>query len=61
MASMNKDKKSGRILFVGQNGDRRQICPGNVHKHTAEQIGRHCDALGVTKVSSGIIPKQTAL
>ena len=61
MASVNKDNKGWRVRFVDHNGDRKQIRPGKVNKATAEQIGRHCDAMVAAKGSSGILHRQTAL
>jgi len=62
MASVNKDKKGWRILIVDHNGDRRQIRPGKVNKSTAEQIGRHVDALVGYRVGGSVsMPRQTAL
>ena len=61
MASVNKDSKGWRVLFVDPNGDRKQIRPGKgTNKATAEQIGRHVDALVACVASQGIVPLQTA-
>ncbi len=59
MASVNKDKKGWRVLFVDQNGVRRQIRPGKVNKTTARQIGMHIDRIVATIASQGTLPLQT--
>ncbi len=63
MASVNKDSKGWRILFVDRNGDRRQIRPGKgTNKTTTEQIGRHIDALAAYRAAGSVsMPRQTAL
>jgi len=62
MASVNKDSKGWRIMFVDPNGDRRQIRPGKgTNKATAQKISRHMEELIACKVSQGILSRQTAL
>jgi len=63
MASVNEDSKGWRVLFVDQNGARKQIRPGKgTNKATAQQISRHVDALvGYRAGGSVSMPRQTSL
>ncbi len=62
MASINKDSKGWRVLFVDPNGDRKQIRPGRgTNKATAEQIGRYVDVLVAHVCSKGILDRQAAI
>lgn len=61
MASVNKDSKGWRILFVDLNGVRKQIRPGrDTNKATAEFIGRQIDHLVVWVASKGVLNRPTA-
>lgn len=61
MASVNKDSKGWRVLFVDPNGQRKQIRPGKgTNKGTAELIGRHIDHLINWVASKGILNRSTA-
>ena len=62
MASVTKDAKGWRILFVDKNGDRRTIRPGKgTNKATAHKVGRYIDSLVATVASNGTMDRQTAL
>ena len=63
MASVNKDAKGWRIMYLDHHGARRQMRPGKkTNKATAGQISRHIEALvGYRAVGSVSIPRQTAL
>ena len=62
MASVNKDSKGWRVLFVDQDGKRRQIRPGrNATKAATEQMGRHIDVLVSARASASPVARQTAL
>jgi integrase len=61
MASVNRDSKGWRILFVDPNGQRKQIRPGKgTNRATAELIGRHIEQLVNWVASKGILSRQTA-
>ncbi|MEO2015274.1 MAG: phage integrase SAM-like domain-containing protein, partial [Fuerstiella sp.] len=62
MASVNKDSKGWRVLFVDPNGDRKTLRPGKgTNKATAEQIGRYVDVLVAHVCSKGILDRQAAI
>ncbi|MEO2019228.1 MAG: phage integrase SAM-like domain-containing protein, partial [Fuerstiella sp.] len=62
MASVNKDSKGWRILFVDKNGDRKTLRPGKgTNKATAEQTGRYIDLLVAHGCSQGILDRQAAI
>ena len=63
MASVNKDAKGWRIMYLDHHGDRRQMRPGKkTNKATAEQISRHVEALvGYRAGGSVSMPRQTAM
>ncbi len=62
MASVNKDSKGWRVLFVDPNGDRKQLRPGKgTNKATAQQVGRHVDELVAYVSSKGTLARQTAM
>jgi integrase len=62
MASVNKDSKGWRVLFVDPNGKRKQIRPGKgTNKATAEQIGVHVDHLVTFATSRGTLNRQTSV
>ena len=61
MASVLKDGRGWRIRFYNSNGDRKQIRISGITKVTAEQIGRHVDALNASRTYGGTIDRQTAV
>ena len=61
MASINKDSKGWRILFVSHDGVRRTFRPGKVDKRQAEAIGRHIDGLIASTASGQPHSRQTSL
>lgn len=63
MASVNKDAKGWRVLFVDTNGTRKTIRLAGIpkmNKVRAEEIGRYVDDLNGAKCSKGPIERQTA-
>ena len=62
MASVTKDAKGWRILFVDKHGDRRTIRPGKkTNKATATKLGNYIDSLNAVASSGGTLDRQTAL
>lgn len=63
MASVNKDAKGWRILFVDSHGTRKTIRLAGIPKMNqarAEKIGRFVDDLNGAKCSNGSMERQTA-
>lgn len=50
MASVNKDAKGWRILYVHPNGSRKTLRLSGLNKTKVEAIGRHVDELCRAKV-----------
>ncbi len=64
MASVNKDAKGWRVLFVDSNGTRKTIRLAGIpkmNKARAEEIGRYVDDLNGAKCSSGSPDRKTSL
>ena len=64
MASVNKDAKGWRVLFVDSNGTRKTIRLAGIpkmNKARAEEIGRYVDDLNGAKCSNGSPDRKTSL
>ncbi len=64
MASVNKDAKGWRVLFVDSNGARKTIRLAGIpkmNKARAEEIGRYVDDLNGAKCSNGSTDRKTSL
>jgi len=62
MASVNKDSKGWRVLFVDPNGTRKQFRPGKgTNKTIAGQIAVHVDHLVTFVASRGTLNRQTSI
>jgi integrase len=64
MASVNKDAKGWRVLFVDSNGIRKTIRLSGIpkmNKARAEEIGRYVDDLNGAKCSNGPTDRKTSL
>lgn len=61
MASVNKDVKGWRVLFVHPDGTRKTLRLSGLNKSKAEAIGRHIDELCKARASAQPIDRQTSL
>jgi integrase len=61
MASLAKDNRGWRLLFVGQDGRRRTLRLGRVDRRTAESIRYHVENLLVAKTAGVPVRPETAV
>ena len=61
MATVGRDGKGWRILFVAPDGARRTVRLGQVDRKTAESICRHVEALLAAKLSGQPVQQETAV
>lgn len=61
MASVNKDAKGWRVLFVSPDGTRKTLRLTGLNRAKAESIGRHVDELCSARGSGQPVDRQTAL
>ncbi|MCA9018265.1 MAG: site-specific integrase, partial [Planctomycetaceae bacterium] len=61
MASVNKDAKGWRVLYVHPDGRRKTLRLSGLNKAKVQAIGRHVDELCQAKASGQPIDRQTSL